>query len=276
MLLPRAAVCLLAATAAARADYPWQNASLPVAQRVLNLVSLLTLEEKAALLSFHSPALPRLGLPAFGFEAECQRGVRFPAAPVAPFPSGAAQTAAFNASLVFAIGRATATQARASFNVLRAQNVSTAGTTCYGPTMNLVRDPRWGRVNEMLGGEDPALTGALAAAFARGLQSFRAPSPAPGEEPLMMIATVAKHLAVYSGPEGDYDDTSDEMPGHGEPAASDGRGARRLGRAGLRHFRCRRRRLYGHVPPVDEGWHARPQLCLECLRRGRARARRGR
>ena len=213
MLLPRAAVCLLAATAAARADYPWQNASLPVAQRVLNLVSLLTLEEKAALLSFHSPALPRLGLPAFGFEAECQRGVRFPAAPVAPFPSGAAQTAAFNASLVFAIGRATATQARASFNVLRAQNVSTAGTTCYGPTMNLVRDPRWGRVNEMLGGEDPALTGALAAAFARGLQSFRAPSPAPGEEPLMMIATVAKHLAVYSGPEGDYDDTSDEMPG---------------------------------------------------------------
>jgi beta-glucosidase-like glycosyl hydrolase len=92
------------------------------------------------------------------------------------------------------------------------QQGQVGGTACFGPTMNLVRAPTWGRANEMLGGEDPHLAGALAAAFARGLQSFRARSAASGEE-LWMIATVAKHLAVYGGPEGDYGDASDAMPG---------------------------------------------------------------
>jgi beta-glucosidase len=191
--------------------FPWQDPSQPVAARVANLISLLTLEEKASLLNFQSPAIPRLALPAFSFETECQRGVRAPAVPVVPFPSGAAQTATFNSTLAFSIGAATAVQARANYNVLAAAN-KTGGTTCYGPTMNLVRHPTWGRVNEMLGGEDPHLTGALASAFARGLQSLRAPSAAPGEE-LWAISTVAKHLAVYSGPEGMYGDRSDEMPG---------------------------------------------------------------
>lgn len=195
----------------ARVSAPWQDPTKPVAARVANLISLLTLEEKASLLNFHSPAIPRLALPAFSFETECQRGVRAPAVPVVAFPSGAAQTATFNASLAFAIGAATAVQARANFNLLVAADKS-GGTTCYGPTMNLVRHPTWGRVNEMLGGEDPTLTGTLAAAFARGLQSLRAPSAAPGEE-LWAIATVAKHLAVYSGPEGMYGDRSDDMPG---------------------------------------------------------------
>ena len=190
---------------------PWQNASLPIAARTANLISLLTLEEKASLLSFLNPPIPRLGLPAFSFGTECQRGVRGPAAPVVPFPSGAAQSAAFNVSLVAAIGRATALQARASFNLLTQQG-QVGGTACFGPTMNLIRHPTWGRVNECLGGEAPHLAGALSAAFARGLQSFRATSAASGEE-LWMIATVAKHLAVYSGPEGNYGDTSDAMPG---------------------------------------------------------------
>lgn len=205
-----------AAAAAASFAFPWQDPSLPTPARVANLISLLTLEEKAAQLSFHAPAVARIALPAFNYEAECQRGLRFPppGAPVTPFPSGAAQTAAFNASLAFAVGAATAVQARGAYNVLRAANASTdaAGTTCYGPTMNLIRDPRWGRANEMLGGECPGLAGALAAAFARGLQSLRAPSPAAGEE-LWAVATVAKHLAVYGGPEGDYGDASDAMPG---------------------------------------------------------------
>ena len=195
--------------------WPWQDPSLPAVARTENLMSLLTLEEKASLLNFMSPAIPRLGVPAFAFEAECQRGLRKPAAgtSVTPFPSGVGQTASWNVSLVNAIGAATAVQVRANFNVLRAANGSVAGgTTCYGPTSNLVRHPTWGRVSEMLGGEDPALTGALGAAYARGLQAARAPSVAPGEE-LWMIATVAKHLAVYSGPEGDYGDTSDMMPG---------------------------------------------------------------
>lgn len=210
-----AAAAQAAAAAAAAASWPWQDPTVPAAARTANLISLLTLEEKASLLNFKSPAVPRLGVPAFSFEAECQRGLRQPAAgtAVTPFPSGAGQTASWNASLAYAVGAATAVQARANFNVLRAANGSVfGGTTCYGPTANLVRHPTWGRVSEMLGGEDPALTGALGAAYARGLQAARAPSRAPGEE-LWMIATVAKHLAVYSGPEGDYGDTSDTMPG---------------------------------------------------------------
>jgi beta-glucosidase-like glycosyl hydrolase len=209
----RALPALLAAlSAGASSVSPWQDPTLPVAARVADLVGRLTLDEKAALLNFRAPAVARLGLPAFGFETECQRGIRAPSVPSVPFPSGAAQSATFNATLAFAIGAATATQARADFNLRRAAGDPTAGTTCYGPTINVVRDPRWGRVNEMLGGEDPALAGALGAAFAKGLQSFRTPSPAKGEE-LWMIATVAKHLAVSSGPEGDYGDRSDTMPG---------------------------------------------------------------
>lgn len=113
------AACLLLLAVPAAGGSPWQNASLPIATRTANLISLLTLEEKASLLSYINPAIPRLGLPAFNFGTECQRGVRGPPAPVVPFPSGAAQSAAFNASLAAAIGRATALQARASFNVLR-------------------------------------------------------------------------------------------------------------------------------------------------------------
>jgi len=191
---------------------PWQNASLPIAERTANLISLLTLEEKASLLFYLNPAIPRLGLPAFNFGTECQRGVRGPAAPVMPFPSGAAQSAAFNVSLVAAIAQATALQARANFNVLTSQGQAVGGTACFGPTMNLIRHPTWGRNNEMLGGESPFLVGSLSAAFAKGLQSFRATNAATGEE-LWMIATVAKHLAVYSGPEGNYGDTSNAMPG---------------------------------------------------------------
>ena len=189
---------------------PWQDPTLPVAARVDNLISLLSLEEKASLLTVNSPAIPRLSFPAYAWGRECQRGLRTVAA-ATPFPSGVGQGSSFNESLVFAIASATAVQARAAFNIDTRAGVP-SGIDCYGPTINVIRDGRWGRVNEMLGGECPFLSGFLGAAFVRGLQSLRAPSPAPGES-YLGIHAVVKHLAVYSGPEGDLDDRSNVMPG---------------------------------------------------------------
>ena len=199
----------LATISCASALVPWQNASLPVAVRVANLISLLTLEEKASLLVDASPAIPRLGFPAYAWGRECQRGLRAVAA-ATPFPAGVGQGSTFNESLVYAIAATTAVQARAAYNIATSAN-ETSGIDCFGPTINVVRDSRWGRINEMLGGECPFLSGSLGAAFVLGLQSLRAPSPAG--ETYLGVHAVAKHLAVYGGPEGDYGDTSDAMPG---------------------------------------------------------------
>jgi hypothetical protein len=80
----------------------------------------------------------------------------------------------------------------------------TGGTSCFGPVTNLIRDPRWGRVNEMLGGEDTTLASVLGVAFTRGIQAGAAATAAAGAAgtPCRMVNTIAKHLSAYSGPEG--------------------------------------------------------------------------
>ena len=91
------------------------------------------------------------------------------------------------------MAHATAIAARANYNV------HGGGASCFGPVTNLIRDPRWGRTNEMLGGECPFLAAVLGVAFARGIQ--RGTAEGSGS-PYRMINTIAKHLSAYSGPEG--------------------------------------------------------------------------
>lgn len=174
-------------------DVPWQNASLPFSVRVANLISLLSVDEKASLLSASSAAVPRLNLTSFSYARECERGDSSGPLGTA-FPSGAALAATWDVDLVEAVALSTAVEARAN------ANAHGGSTICYGPVVNFVHDATWGRTNEMLGGEDVFLGGVLGAAFVRGLQSLSAPTPA-GER-YRAALSIVKHLNVYSGPEG--------------------------------------------------------------------------
>ena len=174
----------------AYSQQPWQNASLPFVTRVHNLISLLNMSEKVLLLEVSTPALPRIGLPSFSHK-ECERGDSDGTA----FPSGAAMAATWDPELIETVARSIALEAR-SFS-----NLGHSDTVCYGPVVNFIHDARWGRTNEMLGGEDTTLGAVLGSAFVRGMQSWRAPTRA-GEEYFAALSIV-KHLNVYSGPEGD-------------------------------------------------------------------------
>lgn len=176
--------------------FPWQNTSLPAAVRILNIISLLTVEEKASLLSTSNPAIPRINLPAYSFAYECERGFTSGGAGTA-FPSGVGLAGTFNSSLVFEVARWTALEARASTNV-----DGNAGTNCFGPVLNFIHDATWGRTNEMLTGEDTFLGSVLGSAFVNGLQSWREASNVPGDFDFYSTSSTVKHLNGYSGPEG--------------------------------------------------------------------------
>jgi hypothetical protein len=107
------ALALSALTPAARAappTAPWQNASLPVAARVANLISLLTLEEKVAnLYANAAPGAPRLGLGAYRYDEECMRGAVTSGVARRPLGTGLptllALSGTFNVSLLAAAAR---------------------------------------------------------------------------------------------------------------------------------------------------------------------------
>lgn len=173
----------------------FQNTSLPVEERIKNLISLLTLDEKVSLTMMTSPTIPRLGIPAYDWWSEGLHGFAR-AGEATVFPQAIGLAATWNPELHQRIADVISTEARAKNNEFRRlQGGNTyryQGLTIWSPNINIFRDPRWGRGQETYG-EDPFLTGRLAVAFVRGLQ---------GSDPhyLKTVATV-KHFAVHSGPE---------------------------------------------------------------------------
>lgn len=171
----------------------YMNPSAPVAQRVSDLVSRMTLEEKVSQMLSEAPAIERLGIPQYNWWNECLHGVaRAGVATVFPEPIGLAAT--FDENLIFRIASVISDEARAKHHefIRRGKRGIYEGLTFWTPNISLFRDPRWGRGMETYG-EDPYLTGRLAVQFIRGPQ---------GDDPryLKTVAT-AKHYAVHSGPE---------------------------------------------------------------------------
>jgi beta-glucosidase len=171
----------------------YRNPDAPVERRVDDLLSRMTLEEKVSQLMNDSPAIGRLGIPAYNWWNECLHGVaRAGRATVFPEPIGLAAT--WDESLAFRVATAISDEARAKNNefVRRGKRNIYQGLTFWTPNINLFRDPRWGRGMETYG-EDPYLTGRMAVQFIKGLE---------GDDPkyLKTVAT-AKHYAVHSGPE---------------------------------------------------------------------------
>ena len=171
------------------------NTQLSNEQRVEDLVSRMTLNEKISQLRYDSPSIKRLGIPAYNWWNECLHGVaRSGRATV--FPQAIGMAASWDKEHMFQVANAISDEARAKHHdfLRRKKHGIYQGLTFWSPNINIFRDPRWGRGMETYG-EDPYLTGQMGLQFVKGLQ---------GDDPkyLKTIATV-KHFAVHSGPEPD-------------------------------------------------------------------------
>lgn len=193
-------VCLLAGPASAQYQYPFQNPSLSYKERVENLISLLTPEEKVGLMMNKSASVDRLGIPSYNWWSEACHGVRQDGYTVYPQPIGMA--AAFNAQLVYEVFSTVSDEARANWNrsnhdifhvpMGEIYYPGNPELTFWCPNVNIFRDPRWGRGQETCG-EDPYLNAVLGVQTVLGMQG--------NDKHYLKTHACAKHYAVHSGPE---------------------------------------------------------------------------
>jgi beta-glucosidase len=172
---------------------PYLDPSLTPEQRAADLVSRMTLDEKASQMQDVAVAIPRLGIPEYVWWNEALHGdARSGLATV--FPQAIGLAATWDVELMHRIADTISTEARAKYNESIRNDIRGRyhGLTFWSPNINIFRDPRWGRGQETYG-EDPFLTSRFGVAFIQGMQ---------GDDPhyLKVVAT-AKHFAVHSGPE---------------------------------------------------------------------------
>ena len=185
----------------------YADTKLSPEERAADLVSRLTLEEKASLMTYRSAAIERLGIPAYNWWNEALHGVaRNGSATVFPEPIGMA--ASFDDALLYEVFTSVSDEARVKHRLAIAAGESGwyQGLTFWTPNINIFRDPRWGRGMETYG-EDPYLTGMMGLAVVRGLQgdslSCAREAEKQGLPRVLKAHACAKHFAVHSGPEAD-------------------------------------------------------------------------
>ncbi|MEU3424155.1 glycoside hydrolase family 3 C-terminal domain-containing protein [Streptomyces gardneri] len=162
---------------------PFRDPALPVARRVDDLLGRLTADERLALLHQFTPGVERLGIAAFRTGQEALHGVAW-SGPATVFPQAVGLGASWHPELVRRVGEAVSRETRA----MRAKD-GRVGLNVWSPTVNLLRNPLWGRGEEGYA-EDPALTSAIATAFTRGLR---------GDHPVYWrTAPVLKHWLAHN------------------------------------------------------------------------------
>ncbi|MEY8375206.1 glycoside hydrolase family 3 C-terminal domain-containing protein [Lachnospiraceae bacterium 56-18] len=161
-------------------------------KKAKELVSKMTLMEKAAQLRYDAAPVSRLGVPTYNYWNEALHGVAR-AGVATMFPQAIGMAAAFDEDAMERVGDIIATEGRAKYNEYSKHDDRDIykGLTFWSPNVNIFRDPRWGRGHETYG-EDPYLTSRLGVRFVEGIQ---------GGGPVMKAAACAKHYAVHSGPE---------------------------------------------------------------------------
>jgi len=172
---------------------PYLDPGLPIDQRVNDLVSRMTLEEKASQMQDVAKAIPRLGVPAYNWWNEGLHGVAR-AGHATVFPQAIGLAATWDTDLIHRVADVISTEARAKYNdaIQHGNTGRYFGLTFWSPNINIFRDPRWGRGQETYG-EDPFLTSRIGVAFVTGLQ---------GDDPkYFKTVSTPKHYAVHSGPE---------------------------------------------------------------------------
>jgi len=172
---------------------PYLDTSLPFEERVDDLVSRMTLEEKVSQMLNGAPAIERLGIPEYNWWNEGLHGMAR-AGLATVFPQAIGLGAMWDEQTMHDVATVISDEARAKHHnfAKKGKRSLYQGLTLWSPNINIFRDPRWGRGQETYG-EDPYLTGRMAVQFVKGLQ---------GDDPkyFKTIATV-KHFAVHSGPE---------------------------------------------------------------------------
>ncbi len=167
--------------------------SLPLEQRVNDLVSRMTLEEKVSQMQDVAAAVPRLGIPAYNWWNEGLHGVAR-AGNATVFPQAIGLAATWDTDLIHRVAEVISTEARAKYNdaIQHGNTGRYFGLTFWSPNINIFRDPRWGRGQETYG-EDPYLTSRIGVAFVTGLQG--------DDQNYLKTVSTPKHFAVHSGPE---------------------------------------------------------------------------
>jgi beta-glucosidase-like glycosyl hydrolase len=216
------------ATAAADTPTPiYLNTKYPFAERAADLVSRMTLAEKVAQLRTNSaPAIPRLGVQQYTYWSEGQHGLNTLGANTnhgsvgggvhaTSFPTNFASSMSWDPNLTYQETTAISDEARGELdkslwgtgqNNIGPAKSDYGSLTYWAPTVNLDRDPRWGRTDEAFG-EDPYLVGRMAGAFVDGYQGETIDG-----QPMtryLKVASTAKHYALNDVENNRHADSSD-------------------------------------------------------------------
>ena len=178
-------VCAVCVAQAPSKDI-FRDPSQPIESRITDLIGKLTLDEKASQLNHLNNGVPRLGLVPWGGWNQSQHGI-WSKQPTTLFPSPIAMGATWDPELVRTVASAISDEGRALYNAHADGPRSKHGLVYRSPVINISRDPRWGRIQEVFS-EDPWLTGRMGVAYIRGLQG-------DDVQHLKLAATV-KHFAV--------------------------------------------------------------------------------
>ena len=167
------------------------DSSKSLEERINDLVSRLTLEEKISQLLNDAVGIERLNIPKYNWWSEALHGVGSSGIATV-FPQAIGLAASFDLDLMYRVANAISDEGRAKHHeaARNDQRNIFQGLTFWAPNVNIFRDPRWGRGQETYG-EDPYLTSQMGVTFVKGLQ---------GDDPkyLKVVAT-PKHYVAYSG-----------------------------------------------------------------------------
>jgi beta-glucosidase len=186
VFLVAVAACCGVGVAQSTAHPAYLDPAKPIEQRIADLIGRLTLEEKAAQLNHLNTGVPRLNIPMWGGWNQTLHGV-WSKEPTTLFPAPIAMGATWDPQLIHTVADAMSDEARALYNAKADGPRSKHGLVYRSPVINISRDPRWGRVQEVFS-EDPYLTGRMAVAYVKGLQG--------DDINHLKVAATVKHFAV--------------------------------------------------------------------------------
>lgn len=167
----------------------YENPEAEIDKRVNDLLLQMTVYEKMQLLNEVAPAIPRLGIAKYDQGNEALHGVVRPGK-FTVFPQAIGLAATWNPELIYQVSSSISDEARARWNELDQGKKQTQKFSdllvFWSPTVNMARDPRWGRTPETYG-EDPYLTSRIGVSFVKGLQ---------GDDPrYLKVVSTPKHFA---------------------------------------------------------------------------------
>jgi len=162
-------------------SYPFNDPSLPLEERISDLLSRLTLEEKIAWVPTRQAAVKRLGINEYAIGGEGAHGFVDRQGPSTTFPQTQGLASSWDRKLLKRIGEVIGKEGRSWYN----RQDRKGGLSLWFPTIDMEKDPRWGRTEEAYG-EDPYLAGTLAAELIKGAQ---------GNDPhYLQISCAPKHF----------------------------------------------------------------------------------